>query len=101
MARSGGDYAKALSLYNGGNKTVRGNSLNLNNETINYLLKILRAVPEAAAQHPGLIDSLNSAQLQSSIPGNEKNRFIIQLEMVATPGADSNLQIRSQKQVAY
>ncbi|HGJ5860623.1 MAG TPA: lytic transglycosylase domain-containing protein [Arsenophonus nasoniae] len=101
LARSGGDYAKALSLYNGGNKTVRGNSLNLNNETINYLLKILRAVPEAAAQHPGLIDSLNSAQLQSSIPGNEKNRFIIQLEMVATPGADSNLQIRSQKQVAY
>ncbi|QBY43972.1 lytic transglycosylase domain-containing protein [Arsenophonus nasoniae] len=101
LKRYNGDYAKSLAQYNGGNKAVMGNSLNLNNETINYLLKILRAVPEAAAQHPGLIDALTSAQSQSSIPGNGKNRFIIQLETVDTPGADSNLQIRSQKQVAY
>ncbi|MHA1063413.1 transglycosylase SLT domain-containing protein [Enterobacter ludwigii] len=92
LRRYDGDIAKTLAQYNGGNKAVQGNKLNLKLETVNYLLKALESIPDMAAQHPELKNQLTSARGKMS---NRDSRVSIDLSIHNTPGADYNLQVTS------
>lgn len=96
MRRYHGDIAESLAQYNGGNAAVtKDGNLNINKETVDYLLKILPHVQGGLEQHPGLYSQLRNADRQlEKNPGN--TRATISLEVVQKPGADYHAQILGQ-----
>ncbi|EKM5742880.1 transglycosylase SLT domain-containing protein [Enterobacter kobei] len=92
LRRYDGDIAKTLAQYNGGNKAVQGNKLNVKLETINYLLKALELIPDMSKQHAGLRDKLIVARNKV---GNSGGRVEIDLNINSAPGSDINVQTTS------
>ncbi|MCK3121680.1 transglycosylase SLT domain-containing protein, partial [Escherichia coli] len=63
MKRYGGDIAKVLAQYNGGNVAVgKDNTLRLKSETVDYLLKLMAQIPAMREQRPMLEGKLRNAQ---------------------------------------
>lgn len=94
LKRYGGDIAKSLAQYNGGNAAVRRDgSLNLKKETVDYLLKILPKVEGGADQHPGIIGQLSDASRYLSMQGNDA-RATIKLDVNQKPGSDIATQVQ-------
>lgn len=93
LKRYNGNYPKALAQYNGGNKAVKGDYLDIPLETVNYLLKILGGVPEVAESNSSLLNRLNIGKEILQQRGGH-GRVII--ELASTPGSDNNLQFQSQ-----
>lgn len=90
-----GDIAKMLAQYNGGSAAVgKGNTLNAKLETINYLLKALKEVPELREQRPLLEGKLQAAR--QSLASNPEGRAVIQLEILEKPGASYSAQLAGQ-----
>ncbi len=79
--RYGGDIAKMLAQYNGGNVAVgKDNTLRLKSETVDYLLKLMAQIPAMREQRPMLEGKLrNAQQVLASNPGG---RALIQLEVL-------------------
>lgn len=93
--RYGGDIAKMLAQYNGGNAAVgNGNTLRLKLEGIDYLLKLLAQVPEMRNQRPMLEGKLQSAK--QMLANNPDGRAVIQLEILEKPGASYSAQLAGQ-----
>lgn len=90
MYRYKGDITKTLAQYNGGNKAVQGNKLNVKLETINYLLKALELIPDMSKQHAGLGDKLIVGRNKV---GNSGGRVEIDLSVKNAPGSDINTQV--------
>ncbi|HBN7499103.1 TPA: transglycosylase SLT domain-containing protein, partial [Escherichia coli] len=62
MKRYGGDIAKVLAQYNGGNVAVgKDNTLRLKSETVDYLLKLMAQIPAMREQRPMLEGKLRNA----------------------------------------
>lgn len=87
MKRYGGDIAKVLAQYNGGNVAVgKDNTLRLKSETVDYLLKLMAQIPAMREQRPMLEGKLlNAQQVLASNPGG---RALIQLDILQKPGSD-------------
>ncbi|EKE5154420.1 lytic transglycosylase domain-containing protein [Escherichia coli] len=85
--RYGGDIAKMLAQYNGGNAAVgKDNTLRLKSETVDYLLKLMAQIPAMREQRPMLEGKLlNAQQVLASNPGG---RALIQLDILQKPGSD-------------
>ncbi|EDE7119160.1 lytic transglycosylase domain-containing protein [Salmonella enterica] len=93
--RYGGDIAKMLAQYNGGNAAVgNGNTLRLKLEGVDYLLKLLAQVPAMREQRPMLEGKLRNAQ--QVLASNPDGRALIQLEIIKKPGDDWAAQIIGQ-----
>jgi hypothetical protein len=90
MNRYHGDIAKTLTQYNGGRIDKQGN-LNLNKETIDYLIKLLPQVQGGVDQHPGIMWQLSEARGNLANAGKDA-RSTIKLEVVQKPGSDINVQ---------
>ncbi|HDX3851112.1 TPA: lytic transglycosylase domain-containing protein [Escherichia coli] len=93
--RYGGDIAKMLAQYNGGNAAVgKDNTLRLKSETVDYLLKLMAQIPAMREQRPMLEGKLrNAQQVLASNPGG---RALIQLEVLEKPGASYSAQLAGQ-----
>ncbi|KHN59919.1 lytic transglycosylase domain-containing protein [Aeromonas hydrophila] len=89
--RYGGDITKMLSQYNGGNKAVSDDgSLNLKQETVNYLLKLLPRIEGALDQHPDIMGQLYGAQSALANRGQDA-RINIQIDQ--KPGSNIDAQV--------
>ncbi|HEI1665309.1 TPA: transglycosylase SLT domain-containing protein [Escherichia coli] len=97
MKRYGGDIAKVLAQYNGGNVAVgKDNTLRLKSETVDYLLKLMAQIPAMREQRPMLEGKLrNAQQVLASNPGG---RALIQLEVLRKPGDNFDAQVVGQQQ---
>lgn len=94
LRRYGGDIAKTLAQYNGGNIAVSQNgNLNLKKETVDYLLNILPQVQGAADQHPGIMRQLQNADALLA-QGGKNDRATINLHIDQMPGSDISAQVR-------
>lgn len=94
--RYGGDIAKMLAQYNGGNAAVgKGNTLRLKLEGVDYLLKLLSQVPAMREQRPMLEGKLQAAK--QVLASNPDGRALIQLEIIKKPGDDWAAQIIGQR----
>lgn len=98
MKRYGGDIAKVLAQYNGGNVAVgKDNNLRLKSETVDYLLKLMAQIPAMREQRPMLEGKLlNAQQVLASNPGG---RALIQLEVLQKPGSDISAQLAGMQQI--
>ncbi|HBH7741415.1 transglycosylase SLT domain-containing protein [Escherichia coli] len=98
MKRYGGDIAKVLAQYNGGNVAVgKDNTLRLKSETVDYLLKLMAQIPAMREQRPMLEGKLrNAQQVLASNPGG---RALIQLEVLQKPGSDILAQLAGMQQI--
>ncbi|HBH7155352.1 TPA: transglycosylase SLT domain-containing protein [Escherichia coli] len=98
MKRYGGDIAKVLAQYNGGNVAVgKDNTLRLKSETVDYLLKLMAQIPALREQRPMLEGKLrNAQQVLASNPGG---RALIQLEVLQKPGSDISAQLAGMQQI--
>ncbi|EIY6660114.1 transglycosylase SLT domain-containing protein [Escherichia coli] len=98
MKRYGGDIAKVLAQYNGGNVAVgKDNTLRLKSETVDYLLKLIAQIPAMREQRPMLEGKLlNAQQVLASNPGG---RALIQLEVLQKPGSDISAQLAGMQQI--
>ncbi|WP_290391785.1 transglycosylase SLT domain-containing protein [uncultured Escherichia sp.] len=98
MKRYGGDIAKVLAQYNGGNVAVgKDNTLRLKSETVDYLLKLMAQIPAMREQRPMLEGKLrNAQQVLASNPGG---RALIQLEVLQKPGSDISAQLAGMQQI--
>ncbi|WP_416053803.1 host cell division inhibitor Icd-like protein [Escherichia coli] len=96
--RYGGDIAKMLAQYNGGNAAVgKDNTLRLKSETVDYLLKLMAQIPAMREQRPMLEGKLrNAQQVLASNPGG---RALIQLEVLQKPGSDILAQLAGMQQI--
>ncbi|HHZ5778988.1 TPA: transglycosylase SLT domain-containing protein [Escherichia coli] len=96
--RYGGDIAKMVAQYNGGNAAVgKDNTLRLKSETVDYLLKLMAQVPAMREQRPMLEGKLrNAQQVLASNPGG---RALIQLEVLQKPGSDISAQLAGMQQI--
>ncbi|WP_413178537.1 transglycosylase SLT domain-containing protein [Escherichia coli] len=96
--RYGGDIAKMLAQYNGGNVAVgKDNTLRLKSETVDYLLKLMAQIPAMREQRPMLEGKLrNAQQVLASNPGG---RALIQLEVLQKPGSDISAQLAGMQQI--
>lgn len=96
--RYGGDIAKMVAQYNGGNAAVgKDNTLRLKSETVDYLLKIMAQVPAMREQRPMLEGKLlNAQQVLASNPGG---RALIQLDILQKPGSDILAQLAGTQQI--
>ncbi|HHZ6052771.1 TPA: lytic transglycosylase domain-containing protein, partial [Escherichia coli] len=96
--RYGGDIAKMLAQYNGGNAAVgKDNTLRLKSETVDYLLKLMAQIPAMREQRPMLEGKLrNAQQVLASNPGG---RALIQLEVLQKPGSDISAQLAGMQQI--
>ncbi|EGN2971223.1 lytic transglycosylase domain-containing protein [Escherichia coli] len=97
MKRYGGDIAKVLAQYNGGNVAVgKDNTLRLKSETVDYLLKLMAQIPAMREQRPMLEGKLlNAKQVLAS---NPDGRALIQLEILRKPGDNFDAQVVGQQQ---
>lgn len=98
MKRYGGDIAKVLAQYNGGNAAVgKDNTLRLKSETVDYLLKLMAQIPAMREQRPMLEGKLlNAQQVLASNPGG---RALIQLDILQKPGSDILAQLAGMQQI--
>ncbi|MEH4647730.1 lytic transglycosylase domain-containing protein [Escherichia coli] len=96
--RYGGDIAKMLAQYNGGNAAVgKDNTLRLKSETVDYLLKLMAQIPAMREQRPMLEGKLlNAQQVLASNPGG---RALIQLDILQKPGSDIVAQLAGMQQI--
>lgn len=92
MKRYHGDIAKTLTQYNGGRIDKQGN-LNLNKETIDYLIKILPQVQGGVEQHPGIMWQLSEARGNLAKAGGDA-RANIKLDINQMPGSDISAQVK-------
>ncbi|EET4562891.1 lytic transglycosylase domain-containing protein [Escherichia coli] len=98
MKRYGGDIAKVLAQYNGGNAAVgKDNTLRLRTETIDYLLKLMAQIPAMREQRPMLEGKLRNAQ--QALASNQGGRAVIQLEVLQKPGSDISAQLAGMQQI--
>ncbi|HBN5772063.1 TPA: transglycosylase SLT domain-containing protein [Citrobacter freundii] len=94
LKRYGGDIAKSLAQYNGGNAAVTSDgNLSLKKETVDYLLKILPQVQGGLEQHPGLKQKLETASSTLS-HGGKSDRATIDLQIAQVPGSDISAQVK-------
>ncbi|WP_213239640.1 transglycosylase SLT domain-containing protein [Citrobacter braakii] len=94
LKRYGGDIAKSLAQYNGGNAAVTSDgNLSLKKETVDYLLKILPQVQGGLEQHPGLKQKLETASSTLS-QGGKSDRATIDLQIAQVPGSDISAQVK-------
>ena len=94
LKRYGGDIAKTLAQYNGGNNAVgKNDTLSMKKETVDYLLKILPQVKGGVEQHPGLIRQLEAADALWA-RGGKQDRTTIHLEIGQMPGDSINAQVK-------
>ncbi|HEY4437691.1 MAG TPA: transglycosylase SLT domain-containing protein [Lelliottia sp.] len=94
LKRYGGDIAKSLAQYNGGNAAVMADgNLSLKKETVDYLLKILPQVKGGVEQHPGLKQQLETAS-STLAQGGKNDRATINLQIGQMPGSDITAQMR-------
>ncbi|PIJ48963.1 lytic transglycosylase [Erwinia sp. OLTSP20] len=94
LNRYGGDIAKALAQYNGGNIAVsKDGNLNLKKETVDYLLNILPKVQGAVEQHPGILQQLSDASSTLG-KGSVSDRATINLQVNEKPGSDIQAQVQ-------
>ncbi|HFT5818335.1 TPA: transglycosylase SLT domain-containing protein, partial [Escherichia coli] len=97
MKRYGGDIAKVLAQYNGGNVAVgKDNTLRLKSETVDYLLKLMAQIPAMREQRPMLEGKLRNAQ--QVLASNPDGRALIQLEILRKPGDNFDAQVVGQQQ---
>ncbi|HBZ8278436.1 TPA: transglycosylase SLT domain-containing protein [Escherichia coli] len=97
MKRYGGDIAKVLAQYNGGNAAVgKDNTLRLKSETVDYLLKLMAQIPAMREQRPMLEGKLLNAQ--QVLASNPDGRALIQLEILRKPGDNFDAQVVGQQQ---
>lgn len=97
MKRYGGDIAKVLAQYNGGNVAVgKDNTLRLKSETVDYLLKLMAQIPAMREQRPMLEGKLLNAQ--QVLASNPDGRALIQLEILRKPGDNFDAQVVGQQQ---
>lgn len=95
--RYGGDIAKILAQYNGGNAAIgKDNTLRLKSETVDYLLKLLAQVPAMREQRPMLESKLQAAK--QVFANNPDGRAVIQLEILKKPGDNFDAQVVGQQQ---
>ncbi|HBA3657543.1 TPA: lytic transglycosylase domain-containing protein [Escherichia coli] len=98
MKRYGGDIAKVLAQYNGGNVAVgKDNTLRLKSETVDYLLKLMAQIPAMREQRPMLEGKLRNAQ--QVLASNPSGRALIQLEVLQKPGSDISAQLAGMQQI--
>ena len=85
LRRYGGDIAKALAQYNGGNAAVdKEGNLSLRMETIKYLMDILPQVQGGLDQHPGILNQLGEARdTLASAGGNGRATINLQIQQAA------------------
>ncbi|EKK0416616.1 lytic transglycosylase domain-containing protein, partial [Escherichia coli] len=96
--RYGGDIAKMLAQYNGGNAAVgKDNTLRLKSETVDYLLKLMAQIPAMREQRPMLEGKLRNAQ--QVLASNPCGRALIQLEVLQKPGSDISAQLAGMQQI--
>lgn len=94
LKRYGGDIAKSLAQYNGGNAAVTSDgNLSLKKETVDYLLKILPQVQGGLEQHPGLRQKLETAS-STLAQGGKSDRATIDLQIAQVPGSDISAQVK-------
>ncbi|HIH4389364.1 TPA: transglycosylase SLT domain-containing protein [Citrobacter freundii] len=94
LKRYGGDIAKSLAQYNGGNAAVTSDgNLSLKKETVDYLLKILPQVQGGLEQHPGLRQKLETASSTLAL-GGKSDRATIDLQIAQVPGSDISAQVK-------
>lgn len=94
LKRYGGDIAKSLAQYNGGNAAVTSDgNLNLKKETVDYLLKILPQVQGGLEQHPGIRQKLETASSTLAQSGSN-DRAKIDLQISQVPGSDISAQVK-------
>lgn len=94
LKRYGGDIAKSLAQYNGGNAAVTSDgNLNLKKETVDYLLKILPQVQGGLEQHPGIRQQLETAS-STLAQGGKNDRATIDLQIAQVPGSDISAQVK-------
>ncbi len=94
LKRYGGDIAKSLAQYNGGNAAVTSDgNLNLKKETVDYLLKILPQVQGGLEQHPGIRQQLETASTTLA-QGGKNDRATIDLQIAQVPGSDISAQVK-------
>ncbi|ELN2579034.1 transglycosylase SLT domain-containing protein [Enterobacter kobei] len=93
LRRYGGDIAKALAQYNGGNAAVdKEGNLSLKMETIKYLMDILPQVQGGLDQHPGIMNQLGEAKdTLASAGGNGRATINLQIQQAA--GYNINAQV--------
>lgn len=94
LKRYGGDIAKSLAQYNGGNAAVTSDgNLSLKKETVDYLLKILPQVQGGLEQHPGIRQKLETAS-STLAQGGKSDRATIDLQIAQVPGSDISAQVK-------
>ncbi len=94
LKRYGGDIAKSLAQYNGGNAAVTSDgNLSLKKETVDYLLKILPQVQGGLEQHPGIRQKLETAS-STLAKGGKNDRATIDLQIAQVPGSDISAQVK-------
>lgn len=94
LKRYGGDIAKSLAQYNGGNAAVTADgNLSLKKETVDYLLKILPQVQGGLQQHPGIRQQLETAS-STLAQGGKNDRATINLQIAQVPGSDISAQVK-------
>ena len=94
LKRYGGDIAKSLAQYNGGNAAVTSDgNLSLKKETVDYLLKILPQVQGGLEQHPGIRQKLETAS-STLAQGGKNDRATIDLQIAQVPGSDFSAQVK-------
>lgn len=94
LKRYGGDIAKTLAQYDGGNAAVTANGdLNLKKETVDYLLKILPQVQNGLEQHPGILRQLEDADTALA-KGGKNDRATIHLQIGQMPGSEISAQVK-------
>lgn len=94
LKRYGGDIAKSLAQYNGGNAAVTSDgNLSLKKETVDYLLKILPQVQGGLEQHPGIRQQLTTAS-NTLAQGGKNDRATIDLQIAQMPGSDISAQVK-------
>ncbi|QQN36610.1 lytic transglycosylase domain-containing protein [Rahnella aceris] len=94
LKRYGGDIAKTLAQYNGGNIAVgKNDTLSMKKETVDYLLKILPQVKGRVEQHPDIMRQLRAADALLS-RGGKNDRATIHLEIGQMPGAEIGAQVK-------
>lgn len=94
LKRYGGDIAKSLAQYNGGNAAVTSDgNLSLKKETVDYLLKILPQVQGGLEQHPGIRQKLETAS-STLAQGGKNDRATIDLQIAQVPGSDISAQVK-------
>ncbi|WP_320734073.1 transglycosylase SLT domain-containing protein [Enterobacter kobei] len=94
LKRYGGDIAKSLAQYNGGNAAVTSDgNLSLKKETVDYLLKILPQVQGGLEQHPGIRQQLETASTTLA-QGGKNDRATIDLQIAQVPGSDISAQVK-------